>query len=119
VPGSSAVFRGGLQVYATDLKSRLAGVPEQVLAEHGAVSEATARAMAEGVRAALGADWGVGLTGVAGPDAQEGHPPGTVHVAVSGPTARRHVAGGLPGDRQRVRLLTVAGALDLLRRRLG
>jgi PncC family amidohydrolase len=94
-------------------------VPEQVLAEHGAVSEATARAMAEGVRAALDADWGVGLTGVAGPDAQEGHPPGTVHVAVSGPDGTTARGRRVPGDRQRVRLLTVAGALDLLRRRLG
>jgi nicotinamide-nucleotide amidase len=119
VPGSSAAFRGGLQVYATDLKQRLAGVPAEVLAEHGAVSAETAVALAEGVRAALGADWGVGLTGVAGPEPQEGHPPGTVHVAVAGPHGGSVRSRRLPGDRQRVRLLAVAAALDLLRRRLG
>ena len=118
VPGASAVFRGGVQVYATDLKATLAGVPEQVLAEHGAVSEQTAVAMAEGVRARLGADHGLALTGVAGPDEQEGHPPGTVVVAVAGPdgTSVRRVR--LPGDRARVRLLAVTAGLDLLRRLL-
>ena len=120
VPGSSAVFRGGVQVYATDLKASLARVPAEVLAEHGAVSAETAAAMAAGVREALGADWGLALTGVAGPDEQEGHPPGTVHLAVAGPDA---VTGArslrLPGDRQRVRLLAVSVALDLLLRRLA
>ena len=119
VPGSSAAFRGGVQVYATDLKTSLARVPETVLAEHGAVSPETAAAMAAGVRAALDADWGLALTGVAGPDEQEGHPPGTVHVAVAGPddvTGARSLR--LPGDRQRVRLLAVSVALDLLARRL-
>jgi nicotinamide-nucleotide amidase len=120
VPGSSRVFRGGVLAYATDLKQQLAGVPAQVLAEHGAVSAETASALAAGVRASLGADWGVGLTGVAGPDPQERHPPGTVHVAVAGPDGRAAVRSRrLPGDRQRVRLLAVALALDLLRRRLG
>lgn len=117
--GSSDVFRGGVQVYATDLKARLAGVPEQLLAEHGAVSAQTAVAMAVGVRARLGATWGVALTGVAGPDPQEGHPPGTLHVAVSGPDAEAVRSVRLPGDRARVRLLAVAVSLDLLRRQLG
>jgi nicotinamide-nucleotide amidase len=85
VPGSSAAFRGGVQVYATDLKERLAGVPRDVLERHGAVSAETAAAMAEGVRSSLGADWGLALTGVAGPEPQQEHPPGTVHVAVAGP----------------------------------
>ena len=119
VAGSSAVFRGGVQVYATDLKAQLAGVPEQVLAEHGAVSAETASAMADGVRQALGAGWGLGLTGVAGPDPQEGHPPGTVHLAVAGPDGVTVRSARLPGDRQRVRLLAVSAALDLLRRRLS
>jgi nicotinamide-nucleotide amidase len=120
VPGSSAVFRGGVQVYATDLKVRLAGVPPHLLDEHGAVSPQTAAAMADGVRGACGADWGLALTGVAGPGSQQGQPPGTVHVAVAGPHGE---AGGrsrrLPGDRQRVRLLAVTLGLDLLRRRLS
>jgi nicotinamide-nucleotide amidase len=120
VPGSSAVFRGGVQVYATDLKASLAGVPDDVLARHGAVSAETAAALADGVRGRLGADWGVGLTGVAGPDPQEGKPPGTVHVAVAGPGQDPLVRSRrLPGDRARVRLLAVAVALDLLRRRAG
>lgn len=119
VPGSSAVFRGGVQVYATDLKAALAGVPEAVLAEHGAVSEQTAAALAEGVRTRLGATYGVGLTGVAGPDEQEGHPPGTLHVALAGPTGTRTRSLRVPGDRQRVRMMAVTTALDLLRRELS
>ena len=119
VPGSSAVFRGGVQVYATDLKASLAGVPEQVLAEHGAVSAQTAEALARGVRDRLGATYGLGLTGVAGPDPQEGHPPGTLHVAVAGPYGVQVRSVRLPGDRQRVRLLAVNAGLDLLRRVLA
>jgi nicotinamide-nucleotide amidase len=118
LPGSSAAFRGGLQVYATDLKSRLAGVPASVLAEHGAVSAQTAEALAAGVRERLDATYGVGVTGVAGPDEQEGKPPGTVHLAVAGPEGVRSSSVRLPGDRTRVRLLAVTGALDLLRRSL-
>jgi nicotinamide-nucleotide amidase len=118
LPGSSAVFRGGLQVYATDLKAQLAGVPEAVLAEHGAVSAHTARALAAGVRERLDATWGVGVTGVAGPGEQEGKPAGTVHLAVAGPDGVRSTAVRLPGDRTRVRLLAVTAALDLLRRQL-
>ena len=118
VAGSSAVFRGGVQVYATDLKASLAGVPEHVLAEHGAVSEQTAAALADGVRTRLGATYGVGLTGVAGPDPQEGHPVGTLHVALSGPSGVRHRGLRVPGDRQRIRQMAVTTALDLLRREL-
>ena len=118
LPGSSAAFRGGLEVYATDLKARLAGVPDAVLEEHGAVSPQTAEALATGARDRLGATYGVGVTGVAGPDEQEGKPAGTVHVAVAGPCGVRVRSVRLPGDRQRVRLLAVTHALDLLRRAL-
>ncbi|MCW2621729.1 MAG: Competence-inducible (CinA-like) protein [Frankiales bacterium] len=117
-PGISSVFRGGLVVYATDTKHGLAGVDAEVLAAHGAVSAATALALAEGARAVLGADWGIATTGVAGPDPQEGKPVGTVHVAVAGPAGTRHVALRLPGDRERVRVRTVSAVLDLLRREL-
>jgi len=116
--GSSAVFRGGVQVYATDLKASLAGVPDAVLAEHGAVSVETAAALAEGVRTRLGATYGLALTGVAGPEGQEGHPPGTVHLAVSGPGGTVTRSARLPGERARVRLLAVTASLDLLRRQL-
>jgi nicotinamide-nucleotide amidase len=67
VPGASATLRGGVVVYATDLKTELAGVPADLLERHGPVSPQTAEALAEGVRARCGATWGVGLTGVAGP----------------------------------------------------
>ncbi|HVM27134.1 MAG TPA: CinA family nicotinamide mononucleotide deamidase-related protein [Mycobacteriales bacterium] len=118
-PGSSAAFRGGVQVYATDLKASLAGVPADVLVRHGAVSAETAASLASGVRARLGADWGVALTGVAGPDPQEAHPPGTVHAAVVGPGEAGAVRSlRVPGDRTRVRRLAVSAGLDLLRRRL-
>ncbi len=118
VPGSSAVFRGGVQVYATDLKASLAGVPQAVLDAHGAVSPQTAEALAQGVRERLGATYGLALTGVAGPEEQEGQPPGTLHVAVAGPDGTVGRSLRLPGDRARVRLLAVTAGLDLLRRQL-
>lgn len=115
VPGASAVLRGGLIVYATDLKHVLAGVPEDVLGRHGAVSAETARALATGAARRCAADVGIGLTGVAGPDRQEGHPVGTVHVGLS-------VAGRDPwsvelllaGDRGQIRRAACAAALELL-----
>ena len=117
-PGSSTTFRGSLVVYATDLKETLAGVPGALLEAHGAVSAETAAALASGARGRLGADWGVGVTGVAGPTEQEGRPVGTVHVAVAGPDGGQVRSLRLPGDRERVRALTVTYALDLLRRHL-
>ena len=117
-PGSSVTFRGGLVVYATDLKVQLAGVDPGELAANGAVSPQTAAALAEGARVRLGADWGLGLTGVAGPDEQEDQPVGTVHLAVAGRGGTTVRSLRLPGDRERVRLLAVTGALDLLRRAL-
>ena len=78
----------------------------------------TAEALAAGVRTRLGATYGLALTGVAGPDPQEGHPPGTVHVAVTGPDRTVSRSLRLPGDRARVRLLAVTAGLDLLRRQL-
>jgi nicotinamide-nucleotide amidase len=118
-PGASDTFRGGLVVYATDLKDSLAGVPGALLASEGAVSEGTAAALAAGARDRLGADWGLGVTGVAGPDEQEGRPVGTVFVAVAGPDGGAVRALQVPGDRDRIRALTVTHALDLLRRHLA
>ena len=116
-PGSSTTFRGGLVVYATDLKETLAGVPGPLLAASGAVAGDTAAALAAGARERLDATWGLAVTGVAGPDEQEGKPVGTVFLAVAGPTSE--VLGvRLPGDRDRVRLLTVQHAMHLLRRHL-
>jgi nicotinamide-nucleotide amidase len=118
-PGSSDTFRGSAVVYATDLKESLAGVPGPLLASAGAVSAETAGALAAGAREQLGATYGLGATGVAGPTEQEGQPVGTVHLAVSGPTGADVRSLRLPGDRDRVRALTVTAALDLLRKRLA
>jgi nicotinamide-nucleotide amidase len=117
-PGASDVVRGAVVAYAVDLKATLLGVDEQVLTRHGAVSEATARAMAMGVAARLRATYGLATTGVAGPDPSEGKPAGTVHVAVSGPGLDAHAELCLTGDRQAVREQAVAAVVALLGARL-
>lgn len=118
VPGASAVVRGGLVVYATDLKHALAGVDEALLAAHGAVHPEVARQLAVGARTRCGATWGLGLTGVAGPDPQDGVAPGTVHVAVSNETGTAVETMTLGGDRHAVRSQSVDGVLSLLVTRL-
>lgn len=114
VPGVSAVFRGGLVVYATDLKASLAGVPERLLAERGPVDPDVALALAAGARERCRADWGLGTTGVAGPEPQDGKPAGTVYVACVGPHAATVRELALDGDREAVQQTTVDAALDLL-----
>jgi nicotinamide-nucleotide amidase len=114
VPGASAVLRGGVVAYATELKSLLLGVDADLLARVGAVHPQVALQMADGVRGRLGAVWGVATTGVAGPDPQDGEPPGTVHVAVAGPSGLRVRSLHLPGGRGAVRSAAVAAALTLL-----
>ncbi|HKN99674.1 MAG TPA: CinA family protein [Pseudonocardiaceae bacterium] len=114
VPGSSAVVRGGLVVYATDLKARLAGVPADLLAEHGAVHPDVALAMARGARTVCGADWGIGLTGVAGPDPQDGVAPGRVYVGIAGPAGATCHEVDLTGGRHAVRSASVVAALRAL-----
>lgn len=118
VPGASATFRGGVVAYATDLKAGLLGVPDSVLATGGPVSEGTASAMAAGVRSRLGATYGVSLTGVAGPEPQDGHPPGEVWLGLAGPDGEQVRRLRLPGERALVRTYAVVAALDLLRRAL-
>jgi PncC family amidohydrolase len=115
MPGSSATFRGGLLVYSTDLKETLCGVPGPLLDAEGAVSAEVAAAMAAGVRDRTGATYGVALTGVAGPDLQEGHPAGTVFVAVAGPSGGQVRSLRLPGGRAEIRDRSVDAALDMLR----
>lgn len=115
VPGSSAVVRGGLVVYATPLKHELAGVDADLLAEHGAVHPDVAAQLAAGARDVCGATWGIGLTGVAGPDQQDGIEPGVVHIGVSGPDVAEVRTIGIDGNRHQVRAAAVATALDLLR----
>ncbi len=118
VPGASVAFRGGVVAYATELKAQLLAVDAGLLAAHGAVYAPVAAAMANGVRIRLGATIGIATTGVAGPDPQDGQPPGTVHIAVSlaDDTVVRTMA--LNGDRDAIRRLTVERVLGLLLGRL-
>jgi len=113
-PGASAVVRGGLIVYATELKHELAGVDQQLLDEHGAVQPEVALQLAGGARARCGADWGIGFTGVAGPGPQDGVAPGTVHIGLSGPGVSTVRTITVSGDRRAVRLTAVEKALVLL-----
>jgi PncC family amidohydrolase len=115
MPGSSRTFRGGVLAYATDLKDRLLGVPGPLLEAEGAVSAEVAAAMAAGVRDRLDATYGVALTGVAGPDDQDGRPPGTVFAAVAGPGDGQVLELVLTGDRSAIRRAAVTAALELLR----
>jgi nicotinamide-nucleotide amidase len=116
VPGASAVFDLGLVAYANAMKERFAGVPAALLAAHGAVSALVARALAEGARAAAGAAWGVGITGIAGPTGgTEEKPVGTAHVALAGPAGTDAVHRVYRGDRDRIRRQAAFEALNLLR----
>jgi nicotinamide-nucleotide amidase len=114
VPGASAVLRGAVVAYATDLKHELLGVDGDLLAVEGAVHPEVARQMADGVRERLGATWGLATTGVAGPDPQDGVGPGTVYVAITGPGGERVERLLLPGGRGEVRAAAVRRALLLL-----
>jgi len=114
VPGASRVFRGGLIVYATELKAVLAGVPEELLAERGAVDPDVALALAAGARERCGADWGLATTGIAGPDSPEGKPVGLVYVACAGPAGATVRELREPGDRPAIRRAAVTAALTLL-----
>ena len=113
VPGASAWFRGSVVAYASEVKFDVLGVPEGPV-----VSEEAAAALASGARRVLGADVGLGVTGVAGPDTQDGHDVGTVFLAsdVQGAVEVRRIA--LPGDRERVRQYATISLLDALRQRL-
>jgi nicotinamide-nucleotide amidase len=115
VPGASAWFRGSVVSYASEVKFDVLGVPKGPV-----VSEAAARAMADGARRVLGADVGLSITGVAGPTEQDGQPPGTVFVGLSRPGRETEAFGfSVPGDRARVRQYATIAALDLLRRSLA
>ena len=113
-PGASASVRGGLVVYATDLKASLAGVDAGLLLERGAVDPDVAAALASGVRERLDADIGIGVTGVAGPDPQDGKPVGTVFVAASTAQTAHVEEWHFEGDRAAVRSAAVSLCLDVL-----
>ncbi len=114
VPGASVVLRGGIIAYATDLKVSLLGVPSALIARGGVIQASVAEAMAQGARAATGADYALACTGVAGPDEQDGHPAGEVHVAVAGPGSLRVHSLALQGDRDGIRHSTVLVVLGML-----
>lgn len=131
VPGASKALRGSVTAYATELKREMLGVDATLLADRGAVDPQVAAQMAAGVRKALGADWGIATTGVAGPDPQDGQPVGTVFVAVDGSFTADvgpgfGSAGGgkvealrLNGDRAEIRMESVRSVLALLLRELA
>jgi nicotinamide-nucleotide amidase len=119
VPGASAVVRGAVVSYATDVKAQVLGVDAGLLASVGAVDAEVARQMALGVCRVLGSDWGVATTGVAGPESQDGAVVGTVFVAVAGPDGCEAVEAHFDGGRPAVRAATVAAALDVLRGRVA
>jgi nicotinamide-nucleotide amidase len=116
VPGSSAAFVGGVVAYANDVKRGELGVPETLLEKYGAVSAEVAQAMAHGVREHLGADVGVAVTGVAGPDGGTPEKPvGLVFVHAAGPDGEKARRTELPGDREMIRGRATAAALHLVR----
>jgi nicotinamide-nucleotide amidase len=119
VPGSSRSFLGGAVVYANELKTQLADVPEELIQQHGAVSDEVARALAEGIRKRTGATIGLGVTGIAGPaGATETKPVGLVYIAVSDAQKTDVLERSFRGSRERVREQAAQQALDLVRRRL-
>jgi nicotinamide-nucleotide amidase len=116
IPNSSDYFVGGYLTYSDEMKTRLLGVPEELLKTHTAVSEPVARAMAEGARQRTGSDYALSVTGYAGPD---GDDIGTMFIGLAGPDGTEVRRIKLPGDRNRIRALTVQNSLDFLRQRLN
>ncbi len=119
VPGSSKYFIEGVVAYANDAKTRTLGVEPMLLLEHGAVSAQVAEAMAEGIRKKAGTDFGLSVTGIAGPGGgTEEKPVGLVYIALADEVKTEHRKLQLPGDRHLIRWRASQAALDLLRRRL-
>jgi len=115
VPGSSAVFLGGVTAYANEVKMSLLSVSQETLATHGAVSEPCALEMARGARAALKVDWALSVTGVAGPGGGSAEKPvGTVHFAWAGPQGERSAMVNLSGDRSQIQARATYYALHQL-----
>jgi len=119
VAGSSKYFVEGVVAYSNETKTRALGVKEGLLREHGAVSAEVAEAMAEGVRKRAGTDFGLSVTGIAGPGGgSEEKPVGLVYIALADDAHTKSRKLMIPGDRQLVRWRASQAALDLLRRRL-
>ena len=119
VPGASTVVRGGVVAYASEVKADVLGVDRDLLAREGAVCEPVAAQLAGGIRRVLGCAVGVSTTGVAGPDAADGQPVGTVFVGASGPWGILVEELALTGDRDQIRSASVLAVLTLLERALG
>lgn len=119
VPGASVVLNGGLVTYTVETKITLAGVPRELLDEVGPVAAPTAIALAEGARDRCAATWGVGLTGVAGPEPHGGHPVGTVYLGLAGPGSTEVTHLQLDGSRWDIRLAAVHEAIGQLHRLVG
>ena len=114
------MFIGGVVAYANEVKEGELGVPASLLAEHGAVSAEAAAAMAAGVRARLGADVAVAVTGIAGPDGgTPDKPVGLVFLHAETPARSRGIEFTLPGDRETIRSRATVASLHLLRRLLS
>jgi nicotinamide-nucleotide amidase len=119
VPGASDYFLAGIVAYANEAKVKYLGVPAELLEAHGAVSEECARAMAEGVRAQTGADWGLATTGIAGPTGgTPAKPVGLVFIASAGPDGVACEQQKWPGTRDQFKQRVSQMALNLLRKRL-
>jgi nicotinamide-nucleotide amidase len=119
ISGASRSFLGGAVVYSNELKTQFAGVPQEMIERHGAVSKEVAAALAEGIRKRCGSTYGLGVTGIAGPGGgSEEKPVGLVYVGVSDNDGTEVVERKFSGDRSRIRQYASQQALDLVRRRL-
>lgn len=118
IPGASQVFLGGVTAYAVAAKAAFLGMDPAWLESVGTVSEPCAKGLAESVRQRLGATWGLGICGNAGPTAEGGAPLGAVHIALAGPAGTVLRSFTLAGDRVDMQLRSAGQALDLLRRQL-
>lgn len=117
--GVSAIFNGGFVTYSLEEKSKMLEIAEQELKEHGVVSEFTARKMAEQARLKTQSDYGVSLTGVAGPDSLEGHPAGTVFIGLAHAKGTEVIKANIAGrSRADVRQIAVMHAFNLVRKAL-
>lgn len=119
VPGSSVYFLGGIVAYSNAAKTNLLGVSDSAIHRYGAVSEPVAREMAEGARKCFRADWGVGVTGIAGPSGgTPDKPVGTVYITIAGPDGVHTECCAFNGTRLEIKKQTAERALHLLWERL-
>ena len=118
-PGASQVFKGGFVTYSMEEKAKMLGIPLSKLEEHGVVSHFTAEKMAEGARVKTDSDYGIALTGVAGPDALEGHQAGTVFIGIADRNQVRSIKVVIGGrSRSDVRCISTLYAFNLVRQAL-